>query len=186
MSENEKELSLSFLDGQSHIRTYGRYYIVFPFPDTTRADEAINSLRIGFKEVLKQFPYLAGTINMPFIASDCLQTLFPDPIDPEAEAVRIFTVNLDETTNTDYHYHTLKRTYFSPENLPSKVFCPASINNHPGLDDDDPYAERMTSLKRGPLPAFAAHATFIPEGLVLSIWFHHAITDGSGNARILE
>ncbi|EMD67330.1 hypothetical protein COCSADRAFT_82931 [Bipolaris sorokiniana ND90Pr] len=186
MSENEKELNLSFLDRQSHIRIYGRYYIVFPFPDTKHANEAIDSLRMGFEEVLKRFPYLAGTINMPFIASDCLQVLFPDSIDPEEEAARVFTVNLDETANTDYHYYALERTYFSPENLPAKVFCPALIKNHPGLDDDDPYAERMTNLKRGPLPAFAAHATFIPGGLVLSVWFHHAITDGAGNARILE
>lgn len=186
MSENEKNLNLSFLDRQSHIRIYGRYYIVFPFPDTKHAGEAIDSLRIGFKEVLRRLPCLAGTINMPFIASDCLQVLFPDPIDLEAEAARVFTVNLDEAINTDYHYNTLERTYFSAENLPAEVFCPALIKNHPGLDDDDPYAERMNSLKRGPLPASAAHATFIPGGLVLSVWFHHAITDGAGNARILE
>ncbi|EUC42452.1 hypothetical protein COCMIDRAFT_103472 [Bipolaris oryzae ATCC 44560] len=186
MSANEKKLNLSFLDRQSHIRVYGRYYIVFPFPDNKRADEAIDSLRLGFKEVLKRFPYLAGTVNMPFIASDCLQVLFPDPIDPEAEAARIFTTNLDEAANTDYHYSTLETTHFLAEKLPAEVFCPALIKNHPGLDDDDPYAERMTSLKRGPLPTFATHATFIPGGLVLSVWFYHAITDGSGNAKILE
>jgi hypothetical protein len=186
MSVDEKELDLSFLDRQSHIRVYGRYYIVFSFPDINRADAAITSLRMGFKEVLKRFPYLAGTVRMPYVANNSLQVLFPDPIDLEAEASRVFTASLDQAMNTAYDYNKLARTHFLPENLPAKVFCPALIKHHPGLDDDDPFAEGMISLTRGPLPTFAAHATWIPGGLVLSVWFYHAIIDGAGNARIQE
>ena len=44
-----KELELSHLDQQPHIRVYGRYYIIFPFPDISRAHEAKEALHNGFK-----------------------------------------------------------------------------------------------------------------------------------------
>ena len=100
------------------------------------------------------------------------------------EAKRIFTSKV--VTNPEFQYEFLAKQYFSPNLLPACVFCP----KHPGLDDGDLYAERMTSFcsgkgEKGRLPAFACQATFIPGGLVLSVWFYHAIVDGAGNARIL-
>ncbi|USP72967.1 hypothetical protein yc1106_00241 [Curvularia clavata] len=185
MSDNEKELELSFLDQQSHIRVYGRYYIVFSFPDIKHAYEATRSLHIGFKEVLRQFPYLAGTVRMPYIAKDDLQVLFPSPIDLETEASRIFTSSLRPAAN-DFDYAKLAKEHFSPGCLPAEIFCPDLIKHHPGLDDNDPFGEGRTSLTKGPLPVFAAHATFIPGDLVLSVWFYHAVIDGKGNTRIQE
>jgi hypothetical protein len=47
----------------------------------------------------------------------------------------------------------------------------------------------MTTFSKGEgvkLPPFACQTTFIPGGLVLSVWFYHAIADGSGNRRIQE
>ncbi|KNG49325.1 hypothetical protein TW65_03933 [Stemphylium lycopersici] len=182
----QKELELSFLDQQPHIRVYGRYYIIFSFPDLEHAEGAVETLRTGFKEVLNRFPYLAGTVRMPDTSSECLQVLYPSPTDLDLEASRIFTVSFDEAKNPDFDYDELAKTNFLPENFPANIFCPDLIKHHPGLDDDNPFAEKMTSLKKGPIPAFATHGTFIPGGFVLSIWFYHAIADGAGNAKIQQ
>ncbi|CAG5159750.1 uncharacterized protein ALTATR162_LOCUS5666 [Alternaria atra] len=175
-----KVLELSHLDQQPHIRVYGRYYIIFPFPDIRCAHAAKEALHTGFKEVLRRFPYLAGTVDIPDPSTERLRVRYPDPIDLEAEARRVFTVSYDDTR---HDYDSLAKDAFAPGELPATIFCPNELKHHTGLGND-PYAERMTSLHNGPISAFAAQATFIPGGLVLSAWFYHAVLDGTGNARI--
>jgi len=174
-----KELELSHLDQQPHIRVYGRYYIIFPFPDISRAHEAKEALHNGFKEVLRKFPYLAGTVDLD-PSTDLLRVQYPDPIDLEAEARRIFTVSYDDA---QHDYDSLAKDAFLPDELPATIFCPNELKHHAGLGEDA-YAERMTSFSKGPLPIFAAQATFIPGGLILSAWWYHAVIDGTGNGRI--
>jgi hypothetical protein len=177
-----KELELSHLDQQPHIRVYGRYYIIFPFPDISRAHAAKEALHTGFKEVLRRFPYLAGSVDIPDPSTELLRVRYPDPIDLEAEARRIFTVSYDDA---QHDYKSLARREFSPDELPATIFCPNELKHHAGLGEDA-YAEKMTSLQKGPIPVFASQATFIPGGLVVSAWFHHAVIDGTGNRRIQE
>ncbi|CAN9219416.1 unnamed protein product [Alternaria alternata] len=178
--DTTKELELSHLDQQPHIRVYGRYYIIFPFPDITYAHAAKEALHTGFKEVLRRFPYLAGTVDIPDPSTELLRVRYPDPIDLEAEARRVFTVSYDDA---QHDYDALAEDAFTPGELPATIFCPNELKYHAGLGND-PYAERMTSLQKGPVPVFATQATFIPGGLVLSAWFYHAVLDGTGNARI--
>ncbi|KAG9193414.1 trichothecene 3-O-acetyltransferase [Alternaria panax] len=175
-----KELELSHLDQQPHIRVYGRYYIIFPFPDISCAYAAKEALHNGFKEVLRRFPYLAGTVDIPDPSTGLLRVRYPDPIDLEAEARRIFTASYDDAHRD---YDTLAEDAFASGKLPATIFCPNELKHHTGLGND-PYAEKMTSLQKGPVPVFASQATFIPGGLVLSAWFYHAVLDGTGNTRI--
>jgi hypothetical protein len=188
----QSELHLSFLDQQPHIRVYGRYYIIFPFPSSPSSLDCISSathaLRTGFEQVLERFPYLAGTVTIsPTNNEDQLQVLYPDPIDAEKEAKRIFT---NKTVQSEeLSYTLLAKSHFLPNLLPVKTFCPKLIAHHEGLDEGDAYAERVTTFSSckgsssedregegvenegGRLPAFACQATFIPGGLVLSVWF---------------
>ncbi|CAA9963150.1 Transferase domain containing protein [Pyrenophora teres f. maculata] len=187
MSTNgQKELELSFIDQQPHIRVYGRYYIIFPFSDRNLENIAIKALRTGFKEVLRQYPYLLGTVEMPDASSGQLRVIYPDAINIDKEAERVFTASNDAAKDPKFDFDKLEKDSFLPEDLPPKVFCPKLVKYHPGLDDGDPFAERATSMHKGPLPVFATQASFIPKGLVLGVWFHHAVTDGSGNARVLQ
>ncbi|RMZ68044.1 trichothecene 3-o-acetyltransferase [Pyrenophora seminiperda CCB06] len=185
-ASGHKELELSFIDQQPHIRVYNRSYIIFHFPDLKLADAATGALHTGFKEVLKQYPYLAGTVGMPDISSERLQVLYPDPINIDAETTRVFTTSFDAAHNGQFNYDKLARCSFLPEHLPASVFCPKLVKYHPGLDDGDHFGIQATSLRKGPLPAFATQASFIPNGLVLSLWLYHAVSDGAGTARILE
>jgi BAHD acyltransferase len=176
-----KELELSHLDQQPHIRVYGRYYIIFPFPDRNYAAAAEEALRTGFKEVLRRFPYLAGTVDiLSRPSSERLRVRYHDPIDLDAEARRIFTTSHDDA---QHDYDSLAKDDFAPGQLPATVYCPLEVKNHAGLGTDA-YAEKMINLQQGPIPAYAAHATFIPGGLVLSVWFYHAVLDGTGTARV--
>jgi hypothetical protein len=86
----QKELHLSFLDQQPHIRVYGRYYIISPFPSSSPT-LATHALQTGFQEVLHHFPYLAGTVSISPNNENQLQVLYPHPIDAGSEAKRIFT-----------------------------------------------------------------------------------------------
>jgi hypothetical protein len=89
-THNQKELHLSFLDQQPHIRVYGRYYIILPFPSSSPT-LATHALQTGFQEVLHRFPYLAGTGSISPDNKNQLQVLYLHPIDAGSEAKRIFT-----------------------------------------------------------------------------------------------
>jgi hypothetical protein len=87
----QKELHLSFLDQQPHIRVYGRYYLILPFPSSSSPTLATHALQTGFQEVLHRFPYLAGTGSISPDNKNQLQVLYLHPIDAGSEAKRIFT-----------------------------------------------------------------------------------------------
>jgi hypothetical protein len=165
-STQQKELQLSFLDQLPHIRVYGRYYIIFPFPDPSYTDAATGALRTGFQEVLAHFPYLAGTVSLTDISSSSsfksnsqLRVLYPHPIDAETEAKRVFSTKIVD--DPQLGYGVLKKRHFDPEEMKVEVFCPEMIRYHGGLDEGDAFAERMTSLSRGiPIPAFAVQVCF--------------------------
>jgi BAHD acyltransferase len=187
MATNEKELELSFLDRQPHFRVYGRYLAFFPFPDVAYAEVAVKALRAGLAETLTRFPYLAGTVGLDDSIDQRLQILYSDPLDTETEASRILSINLDVATSPNYNYNELEEAGFPALDLPSAIICPGLLKDHPGLDEGDRFAEKSATLQKGiPLPPFAAQATFIPGGLVLSVWFYHAVSDGTGQARIQE
>lgn len=69
--------------------------------------------------------------------------------------------------------------------LPAHVFCPIGLRDHAGLED--PHAENCTSAAKGyRIPIMCAQATFIPGGLVLSVYAHHNVVDGGAMDKIYE
>jgi hypothetical protein len=188
----QKEHSLSFLDQQPHIRNYGRYVTVFPFPYARRADEVFRALRAGLAATLRQFPFLAGTLNIPDPTTRTLQLLHPDPshMDLYKEAKRILSVKF---LSAAFDFHDLEKHHFDPTLFPPSTFCPSLLINHPALNhhsplsNKDPYATGPTTfLNNISLPVMAAQVTFIHGGVVLSTWTHHCVADGAGAKRYRE
>ncbi|KAL6704403.1 hypothetical protein ACN47E_008255 [Coniothyrium glycines] len=182
------ELELSLLDKQQHYRVYIRQLIFFDFPDPGKADAAFHALRHGLAATLCRFPYLAGKAS---VRSDLpqgeLRIQYPSPIHTSLESTRILNDQMNFQKDAQLEYHLLKEKSFPPCTLPASTFCPFLLRHQVGLDDGDPYAEGPVSFtKRMPLPVFAAQATFIPGGLILSVWSLHALADGIGISRVLE
>lgn len=186
MSGSWQQLHLSFLDQQPHIRVYARLFLFFPFPNLEHAVFAIDALRRGLVATLHKLPYLAGSISLPDPSKGHLQVIYNgDTVDVDIST--IFSATLEAAHNSQYDYNELVADGFSSLQLPMDVFCPETLQYHPALDDGDPFAERMTTFSKGlPLPVFAAQATFIPGGIVLSMWQHHSVADGIGLMRLYE
>ncbi|KAF2790997.1 hypothetical protein K505DRAFT_327196 [Melanomma pulvis-pyrius CBS 109.77] len=183
MTANSRDLHLSILD-QTMLRQYVRNLLIFPFPDPSHTEAATNALRTGFSATLHQFPFLAGTIKQSDSPSTRLSLQYPEHIPPELVS-RIFNSDFDLAANLIFHYDTLREGGMPPSRLPSDVFCPKVLRSHPGLDD--PCAEGITSFAKGyPIPVIAAQANFIPGGLILSVYTHHSVVDGTGIARLYQ
>lgn len=183
MLTNSKELYLSILD-QTILRVYVRHLLIFPFPDPSHADTATDALQAGFAAVLHQIPFLAGTIEQLDPQSGRLALRYYEHIPLELVS-RIFSKNSHLSTNLNFDYEVLRKEGAPPLRLPSDVFCPNLLKRHPGLDD--PFAEGITSFTKGrPIPVFAAQANFIPGGLILSVYAHHSVLDGTGILRLYQ
>lgn len=181
MSDSLEELRLSFLDQQTHIRVYNRQFVFFAFPDPKYAYVAIEAFRLGLCQALQQYPYLAGSVQLQSPSDERIQLLHTYPLDAEAACKRIFAATANFADSPEFEYEILATNGFPPSELPSQIFCPRSLRHHPGLDDGDCFAEKMTNMRKGiPLPVLASQATFIRGGLVLSIWLHHSIVDRQG------
>ncbi|KAH4956546.1 hypothetical protein HBI78_201890 [Parastagonospora nodorum] len=55
---------LSSLDLQSHMRNYGRYITIFPFPYPHRADAVYRALCTRLTATLKKFPFSSGMLDV--------------------------------------------------------------------------------------------------------------------------
>ncbi|KAF1848113.1 uncharacterized protein K460DRAFT_403412 [Cucurbitaria berberidis CBS 394.84] len=155
MANAQVELYLSVLD-QPHIRVYGRHFVFFSFPDLSYADAALNALRTGLSATLCRFPYLSGKIEVPNPSTGRLSLIYPNPILSDAESSRIFTACFAVADSPQFNYGLLAEEGMPPTRLPSEVFCPALLKYHPGLDDGDPFAERIITLQKGiPMPVLA-------------------------------
>lgn len=179
----QKEHLFYFLDQQPHFRNYGRYVTVFPFPYARRADEAFRALCIGLAATSRQFPFLAGTLNVPDRTRGDLQLLHPDPVDMNVhkEARRILSIQFN---SREFDFPELQAKHFDPSLFPVATFCPALLLNHPGLDDGDIYATSPTTFAQNiPLPVMAAQAKCIHRGMILSVWTHHYVANGAGAKR---
>jgi hypothetical protein len=105
-------------------------------------------------------------------------------MDMQKEAKRILSVKF---LNKDFNFHDLENQHFDPSLFPPSAFCPALLPHHPGLDEGDAYATGLTTFQNQiPLPVMAAQATFIREGMVLSVWTHHCVADGAEAKNIVR
>lgn len=89
-------------------------------------------------------------------------------------------------TDSKFDYTVMKRAGFPPAMLPSSAFCPFHLRSHPGLEHPDANAIVANAGTGFALPMLCAQATFIPGGLVLGVYVHHSIIDGSGINRLLD
>tara|TARA_R110002003_G_scaffold215_1_gene16423 strand:- start:11741 stop:13213 length:1473 start_codon:yes stop_codon:yes gene_type:complete len=178
---------LSFLDQQPHIRNYGRHLTIFPFPafSPSHADAAVHALRTGLAVTLQRFPQLAGSLSIPDRTTGKLRLVHPQNINAATDINRIFSPSFAVVDDPKFSFDTLAARHFDPNDFPADIFCPALLKNHPGLDDGDAYATGPTTLAKDiDVPVMAAQATFVHGGLVLSVWCHHCVADGTGMRRV--
>jgi hypothetical protein len=183
MNSTTKDLHLSVVD-QSVYRQYIRHLHIFPFPDFAYVDEALHALRTGLSSTLRQYPFLAGTLKVPDPSTGLLKATYPNPISPDYGDVML-TASFALAANSKFDYCALEEAGFPPAMLPAYAFCPLELRNHAGLDD--PYAETSAGAAKGyRIPIMCAQATFIPGGLVLSVYAHHSVVDGGAMIKVYE
>ncbi|KAF2827080.1 hypothetical protein CC86DRAFT_406308 [Ophiobolus disseminans] len=170
-----KELHLSIVD-QCTFRKYIKDLFVFPFPDISRADDALHALRTGLSLTLRHYPHMAGTLIVPDLSRGYLKATYPDPVSPD-HGNMMLAASFDQAANPQFDYRIMEKEGFPPAMLPPNLLCPTGLQNHPGLGH--PYAETGTGATMGyAIPVMRAQATFIPGGLVLSVYGHHGVLDG--------
>jgi hypothetical protein len=166
------------------LRMYVRHLLFFEFPDPGHLEDAIDALRAGFAATIRQLPFLAGRIRMSDPDTGRLTLQHPEA--PSDELIdQIFTFSYRQAGNPDLEFTKMEKNGFPPLPVWRDVFCPSLVKNHPGLDDQ--FAEGLISFKKEqPVPVFAAQATFIRGGLVLSVYAHHSAIDGAGITKLYK
>ena len=181
MATATETLNLTRLD-QTVLRVYVRQLLIFPFPDAALREEAGAVLAAGLLATFKQFPFLAGTVEQSDSGIGALTVRYPKTVGSELVSRLLTTNALDEEELT---YGSLVDAGIPPVKLPANGLCPFAMRSHPGIDDT--YAEVLTTFKKGqPIPIFAAQMNFIPGGLILSAYTHHAAIDGTGIASVYQ
>lgn len=181
MESESSMLELSRLD-QTVLRVYVRQLLIFPFPVPNSRKDAQIVLAAGFLATLRQFPFLAGTVEVANSETGLLRVQYPENVDEESVKQILTTNELDLDT---LDYDTLREAGFPPSSLPADSLCPTILISHPGIDDQ--YAEVLTTFSKGkPIPIFAAQLNFIRGGLILSAYTHHSVVDGTGIAKIYQ
>ncbi|KAF2246083.1 hypothetical protein BU26DRAFT_61650 [Trematosphaeria pertusa] len=171
-----KELHLSVID-QTILRVYVRHLLFFAFPDPSVAGEAILVLANGLQAAIAEYPFLAGTVGPADPRTGKLTARYEDPA-PCVTTSGIFYASFDLADSSEFNYVALKEEGMPPSRFPGSLFCPRLLKSHPGLEDQ--FAEGVTTMRKGEIPALAAQANFIPGGLVLSVYMHHSVMDGTG------
>lgn len=179
--DTTETLDLTRLD-QTILRVYVRQLLLFPFPDPAHRKDAVAGLAPGLLATFKQFPFLAGTVEQTDSTTGAMIVRYPKTIGLEAVS-RLLTSNVID--REDLNYQSLCEAGIPPVRLPANDLCPFAMRSHPGIDDT--YAEVLTTFSKGkPIPVFAAQMNFIPGGLILSVYTHHCVVDGTGIAKIYQ
>jgi len=181
MASTLEVLDLTRLD-QTMLRTYVRQLLVFPFPNASKKKEAQAGLAIGLHATLKQFPFLAGTIEQTNTSTGVMTVRYPKSISLEVAScmLTVSNLNVDELS-----YDTLCEAGTPPSRLRDEAHCPLTLRSHAGVDD--PFAEGFTTFAKGlPIPVSAAQINFISNELILSAYTHHSVIDGTGIAKIYQ
>ncbi|KAF2018106.1 hypothetical protein BU24DRAFT_343340 [Aaosphaeria arxii CBS 175.79] len=173
-----KSLHLSVAD-QSVARVYIQTLLLFPFPDDSQREAAVQSLERGLQQTLKDLPFFAGTVGPAHPQTGRITLTYPDEI-PHAITADIFAYDiLPHDDEFPHHYEQLKKDGMPQNVLTGKRFCPKTLRRRAGVPE---YAEGIMQCNDG-VPALAVQAFFIPGGLVLSTYFHHSVVDGSGKTE---
>jgi hypothetical protein len=171
-----KDFHLSLAD-QTTVRVYVQKVLFFPFPDGNQ-EEALRVLEAGLRVTLAKFPFLAGTLSL----ADAGRLALRYPLDiTDAHMAEIFQRKM--ITDYEHTYAALKELGLPMSACDSKWFLPDVLRNNPGVP---PLGEGITNFKGNSMPALAIQASFIPGGLVLSVYNHHSVMDGTGTNTFMK
>jgi len=169
-------LHLSVLD-QNSPRVYVQVLHIFPFSATAQREDAALALENGLQATLAKFPFLTGTVGPADPETGKLLLTYPTAV-PNVRTTRLFASSKILASEAfPYTYEHLKSEGMPQSAFTREIFCPRVLVGHPGGPE---YAEGVLECKRA-VPALAVEAPFISGGLVLSMYFHHSVCDGSGN-----
>jgi hypothetical protein len=140
-----KELHLSIVD-QTTFRQYIRSLYIFPFPEISRADDAIHALRTSLSLALRHYPHLAGALEVPDRTTGYLEAIYPNPVRSNHGDIML-SASFALLTNPSFDYCIMEEEGFPPAMLPAYAFCPLGLQNRAGLEH--PYGENGASAARG-------------------------------------
>jgi hypothetical protein len=177
----EENLHLSVLD-QNGARVYNHTLLLFPFPNDSEIEIAIEALANGLQYTVAKLPFLAGKIYPPDPKTGRLSLRYLHEV-PDLIDARVFaTKKLTYPDEYAHKYADLASEGMPPKYLPGEIFCPDVLRNCSGIPQ---YAEGVFEVT-DPVPVLAVQAFFISGGLVLSIYNHHSVMDGSGRNQIMK
>ncbi|KAF2185590.1 hypothetical protein K469DRAFT_726702 [Zopfia rhizophila CBS 207.26] len=175
----DNALHLSITD-QVAVRAYIRNLLIFPFPDPNQAEDAIRVLKDGLQVTLSQLPYLAGTLGPADPQAGKIPLSYTDDI-PDISTLFDYSVGKDSLKWIQENwpnYEELREAGMPPSMFPGKTFAPRSLRNLDGMEST--IAEGKATFNGFAVPVMGTQAFFIPGGLVLSIYVHHSVVDGTG------
>lgn len=157
-------------------REYVNFTLCFPFEDD-EAQEAVNHLQRCVDDCIQQNPHLAGTIR----EQDTPQRNTLAYVPPEWERQRGAVLVQQLRPSSFYSAHGDNSTPFTYDELRTGGFSP-------GLFFDDLFAPAgdPAALKGGGVPIMRVHAIFVPGGLLLGIFIHHAMADGAVATALID
>ena len=170
-----KELHLSFVD-QNIVRVYTQLFLLFPFPDAGQSAAATQSLADGLQVTLRKFPFLAGMVRLADAQSGKLSLVYPAET-PDVQKSSILAAKTLSFKEFSHTYGKLKKMGMPPSAITGKIFCPDNLRRYPSVPPD---GNGIVDHTKKEAPAMNIQVVYIPGGLVLGIYMHHAVMDFPG------
>lgn len=171
----EKTLHLSVVD-QIAIRSYSNLLLIFPFPDESQAEAAVQLLTQCFHATVRKFPFLAGTLGPAHRQSKKLSLTYPADMSSSYMAP-LFASRKLTSSEFPYTYNELQKAGMPTSVTKGHWFFPDYLRNKPGVPADGEGTVRYIGAW---LPVLVAQAFFIHGGLFLSFSVHHTAMDYGG------
>ncbi|KAF2872358.1 trichothecene 3-O-acetyltransferas-like protein [Massariosphaeria phaeospora] len=171
-----KTFHLSFQD-QNTVRVYTSVLLIFPFPDSTKTDSAIDALSGGLQATLTDHPWLAGTLSLAVGESGKLCLKYPVEMSDMQMSGIFASKRIPRSEGFPYTYATLKEQGMPPSVFKGELFRPNDFDSFAGIA---PNGEGLVDFEKSNAPAMRVQAYFIPGGLVLGTYIHHSLADCSG------
>ncbi|KAK7964173.1 trichothecene 3-O-acetyltransferase-like protein [Apiospora saccharicola] len=159
-------------------REYVNFTLCFPFEDD-KEKEAVNHLQRCVDDCVQQNPHLAGTIR----EQDTPQRHTLAYVQPEREQPR-GTVVVEKLRPSKFeaaHGDVTTSSSFTYEKLRAGGFSPGLFFNDPFYPAGDPAAAHG-----GDVPVLCVCANFVPGGLLLGVFIHHAMADGGVATALID
>ena len=157
----EKTWTLSPLD---HIITplYIRFTLCIPAKAPTAENQGLlfQSLKLGLQQTLTQIPFLGGVLRENNDGSCKLHI---------ASGPGILFRQVDLTDDSSFSYQELRDAHFPSNAFNGEMLAPVG-----------PVPERSRA------PVMAAQANFVPNGLFLTVCFHHFAVDAAAVGSVLR